>query len=638
MASSLPFASPPVSKSRRRALQSSAQHAAKASLYGASVFAALALLGALVQIAKHMGGDDVIQNMSAPPRSPQEESLSALAMAATVTAARLWGRVLLAIVIPTSEQSYVYAKEGWSAFEPSLKHSVVWLVYESSAAFKTTLAALGASLVGVVLAEREIRKRRYVERVTDRLLLVKARYNAVTARVVGWYAALRAEVARESQLAASILPHALYIGLALLLNVWLHDSAQGFSRGFLAWAVVVGWPVAASTRHFLLCDTAERPSAATNQGLGQIPEGEEEESSSSMTPEPATPAPAGARGAAPGADLAEAYMARMALAVRKRLMSDADDVRDVQVSLDVKLQDASAEQLAGFVYWLKYWSVLALALLLEQFPVSGHVLGLISVWPQVRLLFAVWLQLPLTGGAELAFVLLRPLLNRYIGKIPDAPVSSAQRSAVLNLLVGAGVLAPRTREHIVEIMDTSGPLILVSLPFLLSPSFVTKIGVLLVGLAFPAHASALAVTLLDQSAPAATGRDATRTAAWLEYWIVYAVFTLLHAALSVLFGWWFPLWDQFHLLALLWLQLPYFRGARRLFALVVVANRVWQRRLLRWRTRRQLEEEPEEPEELPNEAPPSEELPEEAPRTPSVDDAADAPLCEETEEGQRKEE
>jgi len=42
------------------------------------------------------------------------------------------------------------------------------------------------------------------------------------------------------------------------------------------------------------------------------------------------------------------------------------------------------------VYWLKYWAVFAIALLAEQFPLIGHVLGLVPIWPEIRLLFAVW--------------------------------------------------------------------------------------------------------------------------------------------------------------------------------------------------------------------------------------------------------
>jgi len=103
------------------------------------------------------------------------------------------------------------------------------------------------------------------------------------------------------------------------------------------------------------------------------------------------------------------------------------------------------------------------------------------------------LQLPFTRGADLAFDYVVPLLDKYFRRMPVAHVSSEQQSLVLNLLVAVGVLNSQSRNRLVEIMDTGGPLILVSLPFLISPSFVTKIGVLLVGLAFPAHSSAAVV-------------------------------------------------------------------------------------------------------------------------------------------------
>lgn len=65
---------------------------------------------------------------------------------------------------------------------------------------------------------------------------------------------------------------------------------------------------------------------------------------------------------------------------------------------------------------------------------------------------------------------------------------------------------------------------------------------------------------------------------WLEYWVVYVLFSLIHAPLATMFGWWFPLWDQFHLAILLWMQISYFSGARNIFNIAVVVGRVWRRR------------------------------------------------------------
>ena len=62
--------------------------------------------------------------------SSGEESLSSMAIAATATALRLWAKLLLSILIPATDHSLVYAKEGWSALEPSIRQSAFWFIYD----------------------------------------------------------------------------------------------------------------------------------------------------------------------------------------------------------------------------------------------------------------------------------------------------------------------------------------------------------------------------------------------------------------------------------------------------------------------------------------------------------------------------
>ena len=52
------------------------------------------------------------------------------------------------------------------------------------------------------------------------------------------------------------------------------------------------------------------------------------------------------------------------------------------------------------------------------------------------------------------------------------------------------------------------------------------------------------------------------------YWIVFIIFSLSHDFISVGFSW-LPLWYHARLLFIVWLQLPYFRGAERLFQAVL---------------------------------------------------------------------
>ncbi|KAI1391459.1 TB2/DP1, HVA22 family-domain-containing protein [Hypoxylon trugodes] len=58
----------------------------------------------------------------------------------------------------------------------------------------------------------------------------------------------------------------------------------------------------------------------------------------------------------------------------------------------------------------------------------------------------------------------------------------------------------------------------------------------------------------------ATKSDDTQ---WLTYWVVFAFFSVLESALSVVY--WFPFYYTFKFVFLLWLSLPVFNGAQLVF-------------------------------------------------------------------------
>lgn len=47
---------------------------------------------------------------------------------------------------------------------------------------------------------------------------------------------------------------------------------------------------------------------------------------------------------------------------------------------------------------------------------------------------------------------------------------------------------------------------------------------------------------------------------WLAYWTMYSLFDLAYGILTDMFDW-LPLWYHAKLAIILWLQLPYYRGA-----------------------------------------------------------------------------
>jgi len=52
---------------------------------------------------------------------------------------------------------------------------------------------------------------------------------------------------------------------------------------------------------------------------------------------------------------------------------------------------------------------------------------------------------------------------------------------------------------------------------------------------------------------------------WLPYWILFAIFSSSEFFLDFIFASWFPMWYEFKLLFVLWLQPTYFSGATMLY-------------------------------------------------------------------------
>ena len=217
-------------------------------------------------------------------------------------------------------------------------------------------------------------------------------------------------------------------------------------------------------------------------------------------------------------------------------------------------------------------------------------------------LLLVWLQLPI-GAVALAFGKLAPMLERATtfnvlhwirgrgrsdgnnanddddqprGAYPAAvggswsPTSSSSSSsdtsaqlwAGLRMLTYTGVISTEAAAALTDVCADGW--VLLSLAFLATPGgFLTQVGCLLAGLVWPAACSALLV--------GATGpRALQRQLQWAKYWACYA--SLLHAGheLERTGLWqWAVGGHHAHLLLVVWLQVPYFRGAPRLHAYAI---------------------------------------------------------------------
>ena len=114
----------------------------------------------------------------------------------------------------------------------------------------------------------------------------------------------------------------------------------------------------------------------------------------------------------------------------------------------------------------------------------------------------------------------------------------------------------------------SGPIVLLSLPFLLSAGTITHIGVLVFGYVWPmyctleltSHSHSSALSSAPSRRESRSDHEQQKVQQWLEYWTAFCVVDQLCEVVFATVGVW-PLFNHSRLLLALWLQNPYFSGA-----------------------------------------------------------------------------
>jgi hypothetical protein len=233
--------------------------------------------------------------------------------------------------------------------------------------------------------------------------------------------------------------------------------------------------------------------------------------------------------------------------------------------------------------WLSYWTMVAFASFVWRFPVLGPTLVQgVRAFRLGILFFVLWLQCPLTDGAGLGLCQLQHLIGKYV-RVRHARMTTLEDSSfALRAMVAMGIITDEQRVLFSQVLTDGGNVILLSAVFLVTPGFVTEIGCLLVGVAYPIYASVASVAAGPVVVQGAAGTSAKVDPAgasagagagnigrnshtwWLMYWIVFIVFSLCHDFASAGLSW-LPLWYHARLVGTVWLQLPYFRGAKVLF-------------------------------------------------------------------------
>jgi hypothetical protein len=211
---------------------------------------------------------------------------------------------------------------------------------------------------------------------------------------------------------------------------------------------------------------------------------------------------------------------------------------------------ARRRDFAPVASWLQVWAVVGVWVALRELPLIGFLtqkaLGPgLSGSLQIGLL--LWVLLPSFSGASFCAPLVAQCLglgSLAFGRERLEQASSQAQSWIATLEQVR--LIPSWVTLTVRAFFSMGVQLLL-LPFLFTPGFMCNFGVILAKYVLPAR----------QTLHAISSGDFPSGDAWMRYWVVLPFVNL---ALG-----WVPLWRHLELLLVLWLTVPGFRGASRLF-------------------------------------------------------------------------
>ncbi|KAL1510417.1 hypothetical protein AB1Y20_006725 [Prymnesium parvum] len=222
---------------------------------------------------------------------------------------------------------------------------------------------------------------------------------------------------------------------------------------------------------------------------------------------------------------------------------------------------------------LRYWVLWAGLKLLHEgllcIPFVGWLLTLYPLPYVHELLFAsyIWLQLPSHSGLHLTYHIVASNLRKRMWhlRLPQLPKGTLYmlRFSLPHLL------PPARRAQLAQLASESGMMIL-GAALLLTPTPIAAIGVLVVSIVVPMQRAINAIDASEQQGSAGEEREGglehdARVTSELKYWLsYYALHLALHIFAPILD--WVPFMTHIKLLLLLWVQLPFFRGATRLLA------------------------------------------------------------------------
>lgn len=231
--------------------------------------------------------------------------------------------------------------------------------------------------------------------------------------------------------------------------------------------------------------------------------------------------------------------------------------------------------------WLRFWASCAPFMVAVDFPLIFYgVRWFFPWWPEVVVLFTIWLNLRLTQGSHVILEFATPLVSRALEYLNQ---SNGRFSALLRqsfrqtLQVSVIILRFRSRRAAdamrLIIDNMSIPLVMCTV-FFFTPGLITIYGCSIAGLAVPFaytvdgllkyHELKMQPTSANraQARKEAVKAQEDKLQQMLTYWLANAMIWSLSQELSKSALGWFPLWRHTQLAGIYWLQV--FGGAQRI--------------------------------------------------------------------------
>ena len=231
--------------------------------------------------------------------------------------------------------------------------------------------------------------------------------------------------------------------------------------------------------------------------------------------------------------------------------------------------------------WLRFWASCAPFMVAVDFPLIFYgVRWFFPWWPEVVVLFTIWLNLRLTQGSHVILEFATPLVSRameYLNQSNGRFSALLRQSFRQTLQMSVFVLRFRSRRAAdamrLVIDNMSIPLVMCTV-FFFTPGLITMYGCSIAGLVVPFAYTVDGLLkyhelkMQPQNANRAQARKEAEKAhedklqQMLTYWLANAMIWSLSQELSKSALGWFPLWRHTQLAGIYWLQV--FGGAQRI--------------------------------------------------------------------------